>query len=71
MATAISSKFYVIDFKQVIEWREVSARKKGNLKIEGICHDVIENTWWKNVAFRPCHDIDDNKRHTPGLPRCL
>ena len=71
MEMAISSEFHVIDFKLVSRFRGENGRKKGELEFPGKCHDVIENTWWKNVTFRPCHDIDENKRHTQDLPRCF
>jgi hypothetical protein len=69
-ATAISSKFYAPDFKPVSHPSEEVRGKKGDPKFTGKCHDVIENTWWENVTFRPCHDVDENNRDTNFLPRC-
>jgi hypothetical protein len=38
-----------------------AAPKKGELIIEGFCHYVIENKCRKNVSFRACHHIYENK----------
>ena len=32
---------------------------QGAPRNEGMSHDVIENTWRKNVSFMPCHDVDE------------
>ena len=35
-------------------------RKAGETEFEGNYHDVVENKGWKNVRWRPCHDVDEN-----------
>jgi hypothetical protein len=35
--------------------------KKRGIKIEGQCVEVIENTCRKNVRFRVCVDVYENK----------
>jgi hypothetical protein len=36
-------------------------REKGELKNEGISHDVIENTYRKNVDVTVSHDVYEKK----------
>jgi hypothetical protein len=48
----------------------VKPRIKRGIKNEGYSHDVIENTWRKNVSLGYSHDVDDNKGPNVGMPRC-
>jgi hypothetical protein len=57
----ICSKSYLIHFKVVMVGVKATSGNKGELNFVGKCHDLIENKWWKNVAFWPCHDVDENK----------
>ena len=52
---------YLTDDKWFARFPSLEPRKKGGLNFSGQCHDVIENKWWENVSFRPCHDVDENK----------
>jgi hypothetical protein len=61
---------YVAENRLVSESPKAIARKTGEPKITGKCHDVIENKRRKNVRFQVCHDVDENKVDTGSLPRC-
>jgi hypothetical protein len=43
---------------------------KGESKNEGLSHDVIENTYRKNVDVRVSHDVYENKQLKFYIPRC-
>jgi hypothetical protein len=49
---------------------DTSLRKNAGGKNEGKYHDVIENTWRKNISLWACHDVDENKRVEMASPRC-
>jgi hypothetical protein len=49
----------------------VQGWEKGELKNEGVSHDVIENKYRKNVGVGVCHDVHENKQLKLSMPRCL
>ena len=67
----VSSKRQVVETKLVNPFMLGRAEKTRGGKYEGIFSDVVENKWWKNVGFRPFHDVDENKVVMVVFPRCV